>query len=192
MDAMRIAPLAVVVFVAWASSSPLAQTPDANGNMPAPAIEPSEVAPPAAQPSEAAPPPAVVTPGQPTAAPPARFSFSRVETGLLRLDTQTGMVALCRSHSAGWACEAVPEDRAALEKEIAHLQEEVTGLKRELAALQPAPPPRPPAPVPDTSGRKLPLVTDEDIARARAFVEEAWRRLVEMLTNFQKDVMRKT
>ena len=128
---MRIAPLAVVVFVAWASSPLLAQTPDANGNMPAPTIEPSEVAPPAALPSEAAPPPVLMKPGQPTAAPPARFSFSRVETGLLRLDKQTGQVAFCRSHSAGWACEAVPEDRAALEKEIARLQDEVAGLKRE-------------------------------------------------------------
>ena len=189
---MRIAPLAVAVLVAWASSPLLAQTPDANGNMPAPATEPSEVAPPAAQPSEAAPPPVVARPGQPLATPPARFTFSRVETGLLRLDAQTGQVALCRSHSAGWACEAVPEDRAALEKEIARLQDEVTGLKRELAALQPAPPPRPPATVPDTSGGRPPLVSDEDIARARAYVEEAWRRLVEMLTNFQKDVMRKT
>jgi hypothetical protein len=188
---MRIAPLAVVVFAAWASSPLLAQTPDANGNMPAPAIQP---APPAAEPPEAAPslPPVLVKPSLPLAAPPARFAFSRVETGLLRLDVQTGQVALCRSHSAGWACEAVPEDHAALEKEVARLQDEVTDLKRELAALQPAPPPRPPAPVPDTSGRRLPLVTDEDIARAHAYVEEAWRRLVEMLTNFQKDVMRKT
>jgi hypothetical protein len=86
----------------------------------------------------------------------------------------------------------VPEERAAPDKEIARLQDEVTGLKRELAALQPAPPPRPPAPVPDTSERKLPQLSDEDIASARTFVEEAWRRLVEMLTNFQKDMMRKT
>jgi hypothetical protein len=35
-------------------------------------------------------------------------------------------------------------------------------------------------------------LSDADIARARAYVEEAWRRLVEMLTSFQKDVMRKT
>jgi hypothetical protein len=186
---MRIAPLAVVMLVAWASPPLRAQTPDANGNMPAPA---TESAPPAAQPQEPAPPPVVVRPGRPPVAPTARFSFSRVETGLLRLDAETGQVALCRAHSTGWACEAVPEERAAPDKEIARLQDEVTGLKRELAALQPAPPPRPPAPVPDTSERKLPQLSDEDIASARTFVEEAWRRLVEMLTNFQKDMMRKT
>jgi hypothetical protein len=191
---MRIASLAFVAMIVCASSPMLAQTPDANGNMPAPAIEP---APPAAQPQEPASPvpaspPVLVKPGQPAAAPPARFTFSRVETGLLRLDAETGQVALCRAHNAGWACEAVPEDRAALEKEIARLQDEVTDLKRQLAALQPAPPPRPPAPVPDTSDKRPPLLSDEDIARARAYVEEAWRRLVEMLTSFQKDVMRKT
>lgn len=190
---MRIAPLAVVAVIACASSPLSAQTPDANGNMPAPAIE---TAPPAAQPPEAAPPvpappPVLVKPGQPPV-PPARFTFRPVETGLLRLDAETGQVALCRAHNAGWACEAVPEDRAALEKEIARLQDEVTELKRQLAALQPAPPSRPPAPIPDTSDKKLQLLSDEDIARARAYVEEAWRRLVEMLSSFQKDVMRKT
>jgi hypothetical protein len=35
-------------------------------------------------------------------------------------------------------------------------------------------------------------LTDEDIARARAYVEDAWRRLVEMLASFQKEAMRKT
>jgi hypothetical protein len=31
----------------------------------------------------------------------------------------------------------------------------------------------------------------EDLARARAAFENAWRRLVEMIVNFQKDMMRK-
>ena len=209
---MRFAPLAIVALMTWMSPPLLAQTPDANGNMAVPAATASESAPPALQAPEKAPapaqapenpppaaqapedaPPVIVRPGQVTPPPPARFSFDRVETGVLRLDTQTGQVALCRTHTVGWACEAVPEDRAALENEIARLQDEVADLKRKIADLQqPPPPPRPPAPVPDTSDKKLPLLTDGDIARARAYVEEAWRRLVEMLMSFQKDVMRRT
>lgn len=140
--------------------------------------------PPAApmKPAEAAPAP-----------PPARFSFSPVETGVLRLDTETGQVALCRAHAVGWACEAVPEDRAALETEITRLQDEVRDLKRQLSDLQrPLTPPRPPAPIPDTTDKRLPVPSAEDIEHARAYLEDAWRRLVEMLLNFQKDVMRKT
>jgi len=218
---MRIAPFAAAVLVCMSvpalaqtpdtsappaarapeSSSPAPNAPEATPPSPAP-IKPTEAAPQSApslapaptKPAEAAPPPAP-PPTKPAEAapplPPSRFSFSRVEIGFLRLDRQTGQVALCSAHTVGWACEAVPEDRAALEKEIARLQDEVTSLKQELAELQP-PPPRPPAPVPDTSGKRLPVPSTEDIARARAYVEEAWRRLVEMLMNFQKDVMRKT
>jgi len=175
---MRVLSIATVV-VACGAAPAFAQTPDANGNMPAPIAQPSETA-----------PPVIVKPGQ--AAPPPRFTFNRVETGFLRLDTQTGQVALCSGHAVGWTCEMVPEDRAALEKEIARLQDEVASLKQQLAALQPPSPPRPPALVPDTSDKKLPLPTTEDVARARAYIEDAWRRLVEMLMNFQKDVMRRT
>ena len=44
--------------------------------------------------------------------------------------TRTGQVAFCSPHTVGWACQAVPEDRAALEKEIARLQDEVASLKK--------------------------------------------------------------
>jgi len=202
---MRIALFAAAVSVCM-SAPALAQTPDTNApaavqppqaTAPAPANPPETAPPPAApapiQPAEASPPsspPPAMNPAE-AAPPPPRFSFSRVEMGFLRLDTQTGQVALCSAHTVGWACEAVPEDRAALEKEIARLQNEVTDLKRELVELQP-PPPRPPAPVPDTSGRRLPVPSAEDVERARTYLEDAWRRLVEMLMNFQKDVMRKT
>ena len=188
---MRIAPLAVAALIACAPPL-LAQTPDANGNLATPTLQPSENAPPAAQPAETAPP-VPVKPSQPAPMPPARFSFSRVENGLLRLDTQTGQVALCSARSVGWACEAVPEERAALEKEIARLQDEVD---------RPQARARGPAAAAATAAagagarhqreKAVCSVADEDVARARAYVEEAWRRLVEMLMNFQKDVMRKS
>jgi cell division protein FtsB len=115
----------------------------------------------------------------PTAA--LRYSFNRVDDGFLRLDNSSGQVAFCSPHTVGWACQAVPEDRAALEKEIARLADEVTSLKTEIAGLRaPLLPPRPPA-------KQL----REDIDRARVAIEYAWRRLVDMIMNFQKDMMRK-
>ena len=104
-----------------------------------------------------------------------------------------GQIAFCSPHSVGWACQAVPEDRAALEKEIARLQDEVASLKTQIAALRaPPPPPRPPAdltPPSDKSAEAQEL--REDIERARAAIENAWRRLVDMIVNFQKDMMHK-
>lgn len=124
------------------------------------------------------------------AAPPARYAFNRVDDGFLRLDNVTGNVAYCGPTSAGWACQAVPEDRAALEKEIARLQDEVASLKQAVAS-EPTPP-RPPAdltPPSDKSDEAAKLRAD--IERARVAVENAWRRLVDMLVGFHKDMLRK-
>ncbi len=66
----------------------------------------------------------------------------------MRLDTQTGEVALCSQHAVGWACEAAPEDRAVLENEIARLRSENAALKKEILArglpLPPGATPEPP------------------------------------------------
>jgi hypothetical protein len=130
--------------------------------------------------------------------PPNRYTFNRVDNGFLRLDNNSGQIAFCSPHSVGWACEAVPEDRAALEKEIARLQDEVASLKTAIAALRAPPPlPVPPETVPPTphAGKdgdaQIKLPTQEDIDRARAFIEDTWRRLMEMIVNIQKDMMRK-
>jgi hypothetical protein len=92
-------------------------------------------------------------------------------------------VTECRAHTVGWACEAVPEDRAALEKEIGRLQNEVAALKDQLAALK--------TPADKSSELKLKMPSKEDVARARVFIEGTWRNLVDMISTMQKDMMRK-
>jgi cell division protein FtsB len=141
-----------------------------------------------------------------------RFSFNRVDDGFLRLDNASGEVAYCSARPGGWACEAVAIDRSALDtetasvqkqvalltkldSEIARLHDEVASLKREIAALKEPPPPRPPAdlsaPPEKDSASSANLPTQQDMARAREYLEEAWRRLVEMIVTIQKDIMRK-
>src|SRR5579863_2205118 len=61
-----------------------------------------------------------------------RYTFSKVTEGFLRLDAQTGEVSVCSQRTVGWACQAVPEDRAVLENEIARLRSENAVLKRDL------------------------------------------------------------
>ncbi len=126
----------------------------------------------------------------------ARYAFSRVDGGFLRFDSVSGQVAMCSQLSTGWACQAVPDDRAAFDNEIARLQGEVTQLKSEVAALRTPPePPRPPAelaPRNDSAksgGLKLP--TDEDIKWARAAIENIWRQFVDMVAEIKKDIQRK-
>src|ERR1044071_1397638 len=63
-----------------------------------------------------------------------RYTFSQVPDGMLRLDTRTGAVSLCAKKEAGWACNTVPDERAALENEIARLQRENGTLKKDMLA----------------------------------------------------------
>jgi hypothetical protein len=124
-----------------------------------------------------------------------RYSFNRVEDGYLRLDGRTGQVSICKLHPAGWACQAVADERAALESEIARLQGENAALKKEFmarnlplpGAVGPGTPPARPEEPP-----RLELPNDADLNRVMTLVEKVWRRLVEMIITLQKDMLKKT
>ena len=121
-----------------------------------------------------------------------RFRFSPVTDGVLRLDTQTGEVSFCSARQVGWACQAAPDDRAALDTEIARLQSQVDALSKEVAGLRAASAavPRPPETVPPSKNGELKLPNRADLERAKAFIDDAWRRLVEMLEQWRKDMQR--
>ena len=67
-----------------------------------------------------------------------RYSLSPVADGVIRLDTRTGTVSTCNNSGTGWACYAVPDERAALDAEIGRLQADNEKLKAVLAAREPA------------------------------------------------------
>lgn len=161
-----------------------AQTP-----APVPDSAPPAAAPPAATPPTATPPAAAPTvPPQADSEDP-RYSFNRVQDGYLRLDTRTGQVALCSRRQVGWACQVLPDDRIVLESEIARLQVENGTLKKELLARGIALPSgvRPPA----KTEEPPPKPPDSNLDRVMTLVEGMWRRLVEMIANLQRDVMKR-
>lgn len=278
----------IALLIGTAASLP-AQTPGESAQPAAPTLGPAKVL----NVETSSPGTAAQTPAPPSTpfGPSARFTFDRVDGGFLRLDKETGQVAICRQRTAGWGCQAVPEDRSALEKEIARLQEEgakqedelarqqgeaaklkndiarqqdeavklrnelarqegeavklrnelarqegeaaklknelarqqeeaaklkndvvrqqnqvaglnnevvrlkdeIANLKLEIANLREPLPPLPPAELAPPAARNddaiVKMPTREDVERARAALEDAWRRLVDMIQNFQKDVM---
>jgi hypothetical protein len=131
-----------------------------------------------------------------------RYALSPVADGVLRLDTRTGAVSTCNNNGTGWACYAVPDERAAFDAEIGRLQADNEKLKAQLAAREPTITGKIDEPMPKTdslkkaepkagdSARKIeiPLPSDRDMDRMMAFLEQAWRRLVEMANRMQKDV----
>ena len=122
-----------------------------------------------------------------------RYAFQQVADGALRLDTRTGQVSFCTKRPTGWACESVPDERAALENEITRLQRENGALKKDMLARG--------LPLPESVARlpapgrerelnlRVPLPSDAEIDRMVTTVEKLWRRLMEMV---QKDQEKKS
>jgi hypothetical protein len=102
-----------------------------------------------------------------------RYSMSPVAGGVLRLDTRSGQVSLCRQKSDSWICETTADDRAAYEKEIARLQARVAGLEAELGR-------RP-------GGGDLKLPSDAEVDRVMKFFESVFRRFIGMIEGLQRE-----
>jgi hypothetical protein len=131
-----------------------------------------------------------------------RYTLSPVADGIIRLDTRTGAVSTCNNSGSGWACYAVPDERAALDTEIGRLQADNEKLKAQLAAREPTVTGKIDEPLPKADSLKpaepkvtegerkieIPLPSDRDMDRAMSFIEQAWRRLVDIANRMQKDV----
>jgi len=126
-----------------------------------------------------------------------RFSLQGVNGGYLRLDVDRGNVAFCAAHDTGWNCRPVAEDCTAREKEMIRLNDTATMtlLKQQIAALR-ALPPSPPPRAKEDGDRTIKLPSHGDIARAGTYLQDtakdAWQRPVDMISHFQKDVMRRS
>jgi hypothetical protein len=114
-----------------------------------------------------------------------RYSFSPVSDGMLRLDTRTGQVSLCAKKDMGWACNALPDERSALENEIARLQRENGAMKKDMLARGLPLPGGVAGNVPADQQRelnlKVPLPSDAEIDRMMSTFEKMWRRLVDIM-----------
>ncbi|MGJ5202417.1 hypothetical protein [Bradyrhizobium sp. HKCCYLR20261] len=147
-----------------------------------------------------------------------RYTMSTTPDGVVRLDTRTGAVSTCNNNSgSGWACYAVPDERAALDAEIGRLQAENEKLKAQLASRDQSISGKIDEPLPKdqalpksdqlkkaepkasdsksdsksadgTRKLEIPLPSDQDMDRMMGFLEQAWRRLLDMANRVQKDV----
>jgi hypothetical protein len=148
-----------------------------------------------------------------------RYALSPTADGVLRLDTRSGVMSTCTDKGAGWACYAMPDERAALDSEIGRLQADNEALRKETETLRndadslrlqlaqrgPAASGKTDEALPkqdslkgpelksDGGERKLeiPLPSDRDIDRVMSFLENAWKRLIEMAQRVQKDTSEK-
>ena len=112
-----------------------------------------------------------------------RYRMTPAEGGaFLRLDTQTGAMSVCQRKDGRWACEAVPDERRALETEIDRLKSEVKRLEELLALPDPGTPDGKRA---QRSGPKLSLPSEEDIDRAMDYAQRMMRKFKERMREFR-------
>jgi hypothetical protein len=129
-----------------------------------------------------------------------RYTLAPAADGVVRLDTRTGAVSNCSNNGNGWACYAVPDERAAMDDEIGRLRAENEKLKAQLAERETTAPGKneealpksdkqagPPKVVEGERKLEIPLPSDQDMDRVMSFVERAWRRLMEIANRMQKD-----
>ncbi len=126
-----------------------------------------------------------------------RYTLSPIADGVVRLDTRSGAVSTCSDKGNGWACTIVPDERAAYDAEIGRLLQDNAALKAELAQRESSVAgktdealPKQDSLKPKADGERkieIPLPSDRDVDRVMSFVENAWRKLVDIANRMQRD-----
>jgi len=118
-----------------------------------------------------------------------RFVMTPVEGGFLRMDTQTGAVSMCQRTSGKWACEAVADDRRALESDLDRLRAENRELSSTVRRLEDM------LAQPDGEGRdrraekgpRLQLPSEEEVDRALGYMQRLMRKFRDKMRELESD-----
>lgn len=109
-----------------------------------------------------------------------RFTMNPVDGGVLRLDTETGALSMCKQVSGSWTCTMLPDDRTAVDAEVAQLKKENADLKASVKRLEEL------AGLPDDGKRgRAQLPTEEDIDKAMNYVQRMLKKFKEKLKELE-------
>lgn len=101
-----------------------------------------------------------------------RFVLRETPAGLLRMDTRSGAISICGTQGGTFACRLAPDDRTALEGEVARLKAENEQLRRQ------APNPAPPA---------AQIPSDQEVDRMLSLAERVWKRFMDMMRQTEQE-----
>jgi hypothetical protein len=128
-----------------------------------------------------------------------RFTMSPVDDGFVRLDKETGSMALCTKRGSGWSCLPMDDRQKALRDELDRLKAENTELKDEVRRLEetfvtgkpgdsgPGGGPQvggPPGGLPPGGLPELKLPDEEDVDLAVDYLERMIRKFRERFEDF--------
>ncbi|MCT8970672.1 hypothetical protein [Microbaculum marinisediminis] len=126
-----------------------------------------------------------------------RYVLRRVDDGLMRLDRETGDTSFCRKRGGSWVCEAVADDREALEAEINRLVEDNGELAREIGRLKQRiarlegrdtePEGDRDGTGPDAKSTEPEVPSDEELDKVFRTFEKVMRRFMDMARDLRED-----
>lgn len=116
-----------------------------------------------------------------------RYTMHKSDDGFVRLDTQTGVMSLCRKRDGGWACDAMAGTGQAGSGELARLRRENAELKAEIKRMEehlglrgdPAKPAR------KSSDFKLP--TEKEVDQALDYFERMLKKFQDRLKRLERN-----
>jgi BMFP domain-containing protein YqiC len=116
-----------------------------------------------------------------------RYTMTPTDDGVVRLDTRSGAMALCRRTGDQWACEDMDDSQRRLLSEIEKLRSENDILKAQVEHLEAtlglgegqenAP----------QAGAPLKLPTEEEVDKAFDYLETMLRKLRDRLEKLEKE-----
>lgn len=114
-----------------------------------------------------------------------RFTMSPVDGGFLRLDKETGAVAMCARSGTAWACSPV-EDRtpAATAADVSKLERENRDLKDRVKALEESLETK--VPLEGPPGGKAELPTEQEIDQALDYLERVYKKVRDRVKDLDK------
>lgn len=126
-----------------------------------------------------------------------RYTMTPADGGFIRLDTDTGTMAMCSKRADAWSCEPMADSTTGLRKELERLEAENKSLKADIRRLEEtfglgdakpdgdkkAEAPGEPGSRP---GGKLQLPTEKDVDQAMDYVTRMLRKFRDKLKELEQ------
>ena len=104
-----------------------------------------------------------------------RYVLEKVEQGFLRLDSETGAMALCAAKAGVWECQTIKDQGRDLSADVAHLKTENEKLKKRIAELE-------------KSAGTTKLPTDQEVDR----MMDVFGKMFDRFLDFAREMDKKT
>lgn len=107
-----------------------------------------------------------------------RYTLEKAEGGFVRLDRQTGAIALCKEADGSLTCRMAADERAAYDADLARLEKRVEALEAKLGS--------------DTALKSDDLPSDAEIDRSIGIMERFMRAFVGLVQEFRAEEEQET